>query len=159
MLIGLIGTEMVTIRASNHFEKKFKFRHFQFVEHVRLLCELIFQFSFHENLNECIPECLFTPNQIVFEIDQFLRNIQPIVFQQNLQVYLNENVIVSDIFYKEDAERIKELGGIVIRLREQNSIYHVAPLLCSDYVVEFSTNLESRCEEVWLQHQKKSMSV
>ena len=152
MLIGLIGTSSAANDAARYFEKNFNFRHFQFLDHVKLLCELLYNFSYNENnAHVCVPGFAYSPNQIIAQVDHFLRNIQPFVFQQNLIVNPFENVIVSDVFYSEDVQRIKHLHGITIRLREKNSPNQISPFLCTDYVIEFDndTNLQARFDEIY----------
>ena len=148
MLIGLIGTSAATTRAVLFLTKHLKFEHFQFLDHVRNLCELIYNVSFHENKDIPFSHVNITPNEVVLEFDRFLRQVEPHVFQQNLNIKGQQKIVVSDVFYLEDVQRVKELGGIIIRLREKNEPFAIAPSLCSDYVIEFTTNLEIRILEI-----------
>ena len=162
MLIGLIGTTSTADFAASYFEQHFNFRHFQFLDHVKMLCEYLYNFSFNDK-QACdrVPGLTKSPTEILAQVDHFLRNIQPFVFQQNLKVNLFENVVVSDVFYFEDVQRIKELNGFTIRLREKKSKTQIAPFLCTDYVIEFDDliNLQERCDEIYQSISRKENLV
>lgn len=154
MLIGFIGIRKDTENVAEYLFLKYKFRKFRFLDHVKHLCSRLYELPFFETEFEDVifPNFDLTPNQILSQVESYLRYVQPTIFQSNLIVDTTENVVVLDVLYPEDAHRIKNLGGIIIRLREKGNLNSLASDLRSDYVIEFSNDMFEKCDEVIFSH-------
>jgi hypothetical protein len=152
MLIGLIGKSATSLQVSKFLEKEFGFQRFEFRTRLGQIVKFAFDIdtaTFENEFDEVLPHVSKSPNQLMYELDWAIRNINPKVFANDLQP-VNHNIVVQDVHFVADVQRIHELGGCIVRLREKGSnVYEqVSPQLLSDYVLEM--NLSSQDMEIGL---------
>jgi hypothetical protein len=157
MIIGLIGCQLEIAALSVLFAARYKFRPFAFFDHVRKLGELMFpNVDVNSDAKIPMPDGERSVYELLCNMEHKLRTIQPIVFQQNLWLETpDENILVTDILYPADMQRVKMLGGVIIRLRKFGT-HDFCTDLRSDYVVEYKASAWKRCEDIFHQLSQES---
>jgi hypothetical protein len=168
-IIALVGSKQAGKNTvANYLAKAHAIKEFAFGDHLKSVIHHALGLDMkymHDNSLKEQPLMQYqnkTPRQIMQEMGDLLKTYDPDVFIRHLKIFAARHsekiIVVTDVRFPAEAQIIKELGGVLIRIRRhslesQSSDTHTSEVanktIVTDHVIENTGSLKelyARCD-------------
>lgn len=149
MIIGVTGKKQSGKSLMANYLKKYNFVELSFAEPIKEICKILFNFTddqmngqlkeiIDENWNVTPRKCMqfigteLFRNQLNKLICDIGEDIWMKIVYQKIKKLLGNNIIISDVRYQNEADMIKNCGGIIIKIQRNYDISDISDIHSSE---------------------------